>query len=60
MAKKHVNDDKPRGYGGRSVSGDKGGSSSGKNTADNRGGGERNVGKQGSEEHSRNPKGNRG
>ena len=56
MAKKHVNDDKPRGYGGRSVSGDQSESS-------NRGkgnGGERNVRKRGSEEHSRVPKGNRG
>lgn len=56
MAKKHVNDDKPRGYGGKRVSGKQ--EDSGPKS--NRGGGERNRGKKGSEEHSRNPKGNRG
>lgn len=57
--KKHLNDDKPPGYGGKSVSG-KGSGKPGDNAAKNRGGGERNVGKSGSEEHSRSPKGNRG
>ena len=56
MGKKHVNDDKPSGYGGKSVSGKKESSS----PKSNRDGGERNRGKSGSEEHSRTPKGNRG
>lgn len=48
MAKKHVNDDKPAGYAGRSVSGNKN-----SNRSSNRNGGERNVGTHGAEEHSR-------
>jgi hypothetical protein len=55
MGKKHVNDDKPAGYRGRSVSGSKS-----EESGSNREGGERNRGKPGSEEHSRAPKGNRG
>ncbi len=45
MGKKRVNDDKPAGYAGKSVSGNK--------TKPNQGGGERNVGTHGAEEHSR-------
>ena len=56
MAKKHVNDNKPAGYGGKSVSGNK---SSTRSNLSNKNGGERNVGTHGAEEHSRVPKGNR-
>ena len=59
MTKKHVNDDKPSGYGGKSVSGPKEERSSpSERSADHSSGRERNVGKD--EEHSRTPKGNRG
>ena len=58
MATKHVNDDKPPGYGGKSVSGSKDDRSSGERSSDHSSGRERNVGKD--EEHSRVPKGNRG
>jgi len=59
MANKHVNNDKPSGYGGKSVSGPKQDRNSpGERAADQSSGRERNVGKE--EEHSRTPKGNRG
>lgn len=58
MATKHVNDDKPSGYGGKSVSGPKDDRTSGERSSDQSSGRERNVGKD--EEHSRTPKGNRG
>jgi hypothetical protein len=58
MATKHVNDDKPTGYGGKSVSGKSDERTSGQKSADHSSGRERNVGKD--EEHSRTPKGNRG
>lgn len=58
VANKHVNDDKPPGYGGKSVSGSKEDRTPGEKSADQSAGRERNVGKD--EEHSRTPKGNRG
>lgn len=59
MGTKHVNDDKPAGYGGKSVSGSQDDKrSSGERASDHSSGRERNVGA--NEEHSRTPKGNRG
>ena len=58
MANKHVNDDKPPGYGGRSVSGDRDERTPSERQAEHESGRERNVGKD--EEHSRTEKGNRG
>ena len=59
MGTKHVNDDKPAGYGGKSVSGSQDDRTSGEKQSDQSSGRERNVGAD-SEEHSRTPKGNRG